>query len=191
MRWVWLVSYGNVQSSPSLSLLQDCWKSHLMSQIHIDRILLCSCPIYGCNARPTRAFFVKAFGEDSDTIVKVSISLCSSLQTSPFLFLSLLQFNKELVRSYVDQSGWLTWCRNPQGCDQFLCKGDGLSMGACHKCGWTSCFSCIFIEVSCLSRWHGLLPMTSLTCRVDDRLTSQPAVRTSGSGWRLEGSTSE
>lgn len=57
------------------------------------------------------------------------------------------QFNKATVRSYVERSGRLTWCRNPQGCDQVLCRGDGMDTGTCSKCYWSSCFSCHFIEV--------------------------------------------
>ena len=52
-----------------------------------------------------------------------------------------------MVRSYVQTSGWLTWCRNPQGCDQVLRRGDGINNGTCSKCSWSSCFSCTFIEV--------------------------------------------
>ena len=59
----------------------------------------------------------------------------------------ILQFSKAIVRSYVERSGRLTWCRNPQGCDQVLCRGDGMDTGSCSKCLWSSCFSCHFIEV--------------------------------------------
>ena len=69
-----LVIYCDTAMSLSLSLslsLQSCWKSHLVVQMSINKALLCSCPIYGCHARPTRAFFVSVFGEDSETIAKV------------------------------------------------------------------------------------------------------------------------
>lgn len=41
----------------------------------------------------------------------------------------------------------LTWCTNPQGCDQILCKENTGSMATCSKCCWSSCFSCNFPEV--------------------------------------------
>ena len=63
------------------------------------------------------------------------------------LSLSSLKFNMAVVRSYVEGSGRLTWCRNPQGCDQVLCKGDGIDSGTCQKCQWSSCFSCSHSEV--------------------------------------------
>ena len=57
------------------------------------------------------------------------------------------QFNRALLHSYVEQSGHLMWCCNPQGCDQVLCQGGGMNGGTCGKCQWSSCFSCHFTEV--------------------------------------------
>ena len=61
----------------------------------------------------------------------------------------LLKFNMAVVRSYVEGSGHLMWCCNPQGCGQVLCKGDGINSGTCQKCQWSSCFSCSHTEVMC------------------------------------------
>lgn len=59
----------------------------------------------------------------------------------------LIQYEKALLRGYVECCSNLTWCTNPQGCDQILCK-EGLCYGeACSKCSWISCFSCNFPEV--------------------------------------------
>ena len=59
-----------------------------------------------------------------------------------------MKFDKAVIRSYVQTNGLLTWCRNPQGCDMILSRGDSLNSGTCIKCNWSSCFSCTFIEVS-------------------------------------------
>lgn len=58
------------------------------------------------------------------------------------------QYENALLRGYVECCSNLTWCTNPQGCDQILCKENMGSMGTCSKCGWSSCFSCNFPEVS-------------------------------------------
>lgn len=58
------------------------------------------------------------------------------------------QYENALLRGYVECCSNLTWCTNPQGCDQILCKENMSSMGTCSKCGWSSCFSCNFPEVS-------------------------------------------
>ena len=51
---------------------QTCWQNHLLTQIDLNRALRCSCPVFDCPARPTRSFFVKVFGEDTDPMNKVS-----------------------------------------------------------------------------------------------------------------------
>lgn len=56
---------------PNHTYTQLCWKSHLVAQVHINKALLCSCPIYGCHARPTRSFFIAVFGEESETVDEV------------------------------------------------------------------------------------------------------------------------
>ena len=57
------------------------------------------------------------------------------------------QYEKALLRGYVESCANLTWCTNPQGCDRILCR-QGLGCGTtCSKCGWASCFSCSFPEV--------------------------------------------
>lgn len=57
------------------------------------------------------------------------------------------QYEKALLRGYVESCSNLTWCTNPQGCDRILCR-QGLGCGTtCSKCGWASCFSCSFPEV--------------------------------------------
>ncbi|KAL8185248.1 UNVERIFIED_CONTAM: Cullin-9, partial [Gekko kuhli] len=68
-------------------------------------------------------------------------------------------YEKALLRGYVECCSNLTWCTNPQGCDQILCK-EGLGCGeACSKCSWISCFNCNFPEAhypaSCshMSQW--------------------------------------
>lgn len=57
------------------------------------------------------------------------------------------QYENALLRGYVECCSNLTWCTNPQGCDQILCKENMGSMGTCSKCCWASCFSCNFPEV--------------------------------------------
>lgn len=57
------------------------------------------------------------------------------------------QYEKALLRGYVESCSNLTWCTNPQGCDRVLCR-QGLGCGTtCSKCGWASCFNCSFPEV--------------------------------------------
>lgn len=57
------------------------------------------------------------------------------------------QYEKALLRGYVESCSNLTWCTNPQGCDRILCR-QGLGCGTtCSKCGWASCFNCSFPEV--------------------------------------------
>lgn len=66
--------------------------------------------------------------------------LMAPLSTSP-------QYEKALLRGYVESCSNLTWCTNPQGCDRILCR-QGLGCGTtCSKCGWASCFNCSFPEV--------------------------------------------
>ncbi|XP_075003566.1 cullin-9 isoform X10 [Calonectris borealis] len=69
------------------------------------------------------------------------------------------KYEKALLRGYVECCSNLTWCTNPQGCDQILLK-DGFGYGAaCSKCSWISCFNCNFPEAhypaSCshMSQW--------------------------------------
>ncbi|TSK42124.1 Cullin-9 [Bagarius yarrelli] len=69
------------------------------------------------------------------------------------------RYENALLRGYVECCSNLTWCTNPQGCDQILCKENIGSMGTCSKCCWSSCFSCNFPEAhypaSCshMSQW--------------------------------------
>ena len=91
-----------------------------------------------------------------------------------------LQYSKAVVRSYVERSGRLTWCRNPQGCDQVLCRGDGIDTGTCLKCHWSSCFSCHFSEVglsACLSvSVHLSVCLSVIRLSVSVRLSSYLSV---------------
>lgn len=62
------------------------------------------------------------------------------------------QYEKAVLRGYVESCSNLTWCTNPQGCDRILCR-QGLGCGTtCSKCGWASCFNCSFPEVGVLPR---------------------------------------
>lgn len=78
-------------------------------------------------------------------------------------FSSFDQYGKALVRSYVESSEFITWCRNPTGCDYILCRDDGYKNVTCGQCGWSSCLSCTFTEVSQLSHFIiGLLTKQSV-----------------------------
>ncbi|XP_042179455.1 cullin-9-like isoform X5 [Oncorhynchus tshawytscha] len=69
------------------------------------------------------------------------------------------RYENALLRGYVECCSNLTWCTNPLGCDQILCRENIGSMGTCSKCCWSSCFSCNFPEAhypaSCshMSQW--------------------------------------
>ncbi|KTF79548.1 hypothetical protein cypCar_00022875, partial [Cyprinus carpio] len=72
---------------------------------------------------------------------------------------TIAKYDSALLRGFVECCSNLTWCTNPQGCDQILCKENIGSMGTCSKCCWSSCFSCNFPEAhypaSCshMSQW--------------------------------------
>ncbi|XP_067367208.1 cullin-9 isoform X3 [Channa argus] len=126
---------------PSLSCLhyccRSCWQEYLTARIEQNLVMNCNCPITDCQAQPTSQFFIDIL-TDKDTIAK---------------------YDNALLRVYVECCSNLTWCTNPQGCDQILCKENMGSMGTCSKCCWSSCFSCNFPEAhypaSCshMSQW--------------------------------------
>ncbi|XP_074503316.1 cullin-9 isoform X3 [Sebastes fasciatus] len=126
---------------PSLSCLhyccRSCWQEYLTARIEQNLVMNCNCPITDCQAQPTSLFFLSIL-TDKDTIAK---------------------YENALLRGYVECCSNLTWCTNPQGCDQILCKENMGSMGTCSRCCWSSCFSCNFPEAhypaSCshMSQW--------------------------------------
>ncbi|KAI1229470.1 Cullin-9, partial [Lamprotornis superbus] len=116
---------------------KPCWREYLTTRIEQNMVVNCTCPISECCAQPTTAFIY---------------SIVSSQEI-------IAKYEKALLRRYVECCSNLTWCTNPQGCDQILLK-DGLGYGAaCSKCSWISCFNCSFPEAhypaSCshMSRW--------------------------------------
>ncbi|XP_076831652.1 cullin-9 isoform X2 [Brachyhypopomus gauderio] len=115
---------------------RSCWQEYLTTRIEQNLVMNCDCPIIDCRAQPTSQFFYNIL--DKDTIAK---------------------YENALLRGYVECCSNLTWCTNPQGCDQILCKENIGSMGTCSKCCWSSCFSCNFPEAhypaSCshMSQW--------------------------------------
>ncbi|XP_015475899.1 cullin-9-like [Parus major] len=116
---------------------KPCWREYLTTRIEQNMVVNCTCPISECRAQPTTAFIY--FIVSSQEIIA--------------------KYEKALLRHYVECCSNLTWCTNPQGCDQILLK-DGLGYGAaCSKCSWISCFNCNFPEAhypaSCshMSRW--------------------------------------
>ncbi|XP_030917804.1 cullin-9-like [Geospiza fortis] len=116
---------------------KPCWREYLTTRIEQNMVVNCTCPISECRAQPTTAFIY---------------SIVSSEEI-------IAKYEQALLRRYVECCSNLTWCTNPQGCDQILLK-DGLGYGAaCSKCSWISCFNCNFPEAhypaSCshMSRW--------------------------------------
>ncbi|XP_057876139.1 cullin-9-like isoform X2 [Melospiza georgiana] len=116
---------------------KPCWREYLTTRIEQNMVVNCTCPISECQAQPTTAFIY---------------SIVSSEEI-------IAKYEKALLRRYVECCSNLTWCTNPQGCDQILLK-DGLGYGAaCSKCSWISCFNCNFPEAhypaSCshMSQW--------------------------------------
>ncbi|XP_010169490.1 cullin-9 [Antrostomus carolinensis] len=116
---------------------KPCWSEYLTTRIEQNMIVNCTCPISECRAQPTAAFIY---------------SIVSSKEI-------IAKYEKALLRGYVECCSNLTWCTNPQGCDQILLK-DGLGYGAaCSKCSWISCFNCNFPEAhypancSHMSQW--------------------------------------
>jgi len=87
-----------------------------------------TCPTPNCRQPITRAAFQQLLNADA-----------------------MGQYELAVVKSYVEMSKWFTWCRNPQGCDMALRKGDGNKSGTCSKCHWSSCFTCTFTEVTIYS----------------------------------------
>ncbi|XP_077960477.1 cullin-9 isoform X1 [Gasterosteus aculeatus] len=126
---------------PSLSCMhyccRPCWQEYLTARIEQNLVMNCNCPIPHCQAQPTSLFFLSVL-TDKDTVAK---------------------YESALLRGYVECCSNLTWCTNPQGCDQILSKENMGSMGTCSKCCWSSCFSCNFPEAhypaSCshMSQW--------------------------------------
>ncbi|TRY95392.1 hypothetical protein DNTS_010961 [Danionella cerebrum] len=116
---------------------RSCWQEYLTARIEQNLVMSCDCPITDCRAQPTSKFFHNIL-TDKDTIAK---------------------YENALLRGFVECCSNLTWCTNPQGCDQILCKENMGSMGTCSKCCWSSCFSCNFPEAhypaSCshMSQW--------------------------------------
>ncbi|KAM4681472.1 LOW QUALITY PROTEIN: cullin-9 [Amazona ochrocephala] len=116
---------------------KPCWNEYLTTRIEQNMVVNCTCPISDCHAQPTTAFI-------------------SSIVSSGEI---IAKYEKALLRGYVECCSNLTWCTNPQGCDQILLK-DGFGYGAaCSKCSWISCFNCNFPEAhypaSCshMSQW--------------------------------------
>ncbi|XP_069464981.1 cullin-9 isoform X2 [Ambystoma mexicanum] len=116
---------------------KSCWNEYLTTRIEQNLVLNCTCPTADCPAQPTSEF-IRAIILSKEIIEK---------------------YEKALLRGYVECCSNLTWCTNPQGCDQILCK-EGLGSGeACSKCSWLSCFNCNFPEAhypaSCshMSQW--------------------------------------
>uniref|UniRef100_A0A3Q0R3E8 Cullin 9 n=1 Tax=Amphilophus citrinellus TaxID=61819 RepID=A0A3Q0R3E8_AMPCI len=132
---------SSMEPVPSLSCMhyccQSCWQEYLTARIEQNLVMNCNCPITDCQAQPTSQFFLNIL-TDKDTIAK---------------------YENALLRGYVECCSNLTWCTNPQGCDQILCKENTGSMATCSKCCWSSCFSCNFPEAhypaSCshMSQW--------------------------------------
>ncbi|CAM5103994.1 unnamed protein product [Eretmochelys imbricata] len=116
---------------------KSCWNKYLTTCIEQNLVQNCTCPIPDCPAQPTTDF-IRSIISSQEVIAK---------------------YEKALLRGYVECCSNLTWCTNPQGCDQVLCK-EGLGCGeACSKCCWISCFNCNFPEAhypaSCshMSQW--------------------------------------
>ncbi|XP_041922384.1 cullin-9 isoform X3 [Alosa sapidissima] len=132
---------GGAEPAPTLCCnhycCRSCWQEYLTARIEQNLVMNCNCPITDCRAQPTAQFFYNIL-TDKDTISK---------------------YESALLRGYVECCSNLTWCTNPQGCDQILCKENIGSMGTCSKCCWSSCFSCNFPEAhypaSCshMSQW--------------------------------------
>uniref|UniRef100_W5L7X9 Cullin 9 n=1 Tax=Astyanax mexicanus TaxID=7994 RepID=W5L7X9_ASTMX len=132
---------GDAESESKLCCMhyccKSCWQEYLTARIEQNLVMNCNCPITDCRAQPTSQFFYNIL-TDKDTIAK---------------------YENALLRAYVECCSNLTWCTNPQGCDQILCKENIGSMGTCSKCCWSSCFSCNFPEAhypaSCshMSQW--------------------------------------
>ncbi|XP_062319750.1 cullin-9 isoform X1 [Osmerus eperlanus] len=132
---------GDTEAAPTLCCMhyccKSCWQEYLTARIEQNLVMNCNCPITDCRAQPTSQFFFSIL-TDKDTISK---------------------YENALLRGYVECCSNLTWCTNPQGCDQILCKENIGSMGTCSKCCWSSCFSCNFPEAhypaSCshMSQW--------------------------------------
>ncbi|XP_077469902.1 cullin-9 isoform X2 [Stigmatopora argus] len=138
---VCLVLGGDEDPPPSLACghycCRSCWREYLSARIEQNLVSNCNCPIPDCRAQPTPRFFL-AIVADKDTLAK---------------------YEKARLRGYVESCSNLTWCTNPQGCDQILCKENMGDTGTCSKCGWSSCFTCNFPEAhypaSCghMSQW--------------------------------------
>ncbi|KAM9803935.1 LOW QUALITY PROTEIN: cullin-9 [Neosynchiropus ocellatus] len=132
---------GAAEPAPALSCLhyccKSCWQEYLSARIEQNLVMNCKCPITDCQARPTSHFFFRVL-TDGEVVLK---------------------YKAALLRSYVDSCSNLTWCTNPQGCDQILCQENMSNMGTCSKCCWSTCFSCNFPEAhypaSCghMSQW--------------------------------------
>uniref|UniRef100_A0A8C7LPC5 Cullin-9 n=1 Tax=Oncorhynchus kisutch TaxID=8019 RepID=A0A8C7LPC5_ONCKI len=132
---------GEAEPAPTLCCMhyccRSCWQEYLTARIEQNLVMNCNCPITDCRAQPTSQFFFNIL-TDKDTIAK---------------------YENALLRGYVECCSNLTWCTNPLGCDQILCKENIGSMGTCSKCCWSSCFSCNFPEAhypaSCshMSQW--------------------------------------
>ncbi|XP_061693307.1 cullin-9 [Syngnathoides biaculeatus] len=126
---------------PSLSCThyccRSCWREYLNARVEQNLVTGCNCPIPDCQAQPTSRFFLDIV-TDGDTVAK---------------------YEKARLRGFVESCSNLTWCTNPQGCDQILCKENMGSMATCSKCCWSSCFNCNFPEAhypaSCghMSQW--------------------------------------
>ncbi|XP_032876612.1 cullin-9 isoform X2 [Amblyraja radiata] len=129
------------ESAPTLCCThyccKSCWREYLITRIEQNLVQNCTCPISDCPAQPTNEFIYSIIC-DGEIAAK---------------------YSKTLLRGYVECCSNLTWCTNPQGCDQILCKEGIGSIGTCSKCCWSSCFTCNFPEAhypaSCshMSQW--------------------------------------
>uniref|UniRef100_A0A665X206 Cullin 7 n=1 Tax=Echeneis naucrates TaxID=173247 RepID=A0A665X206_ECHNA len=127
-----------IELVPSLSCMhyccRSCWQEYLTARIEQNLVMNCNCPITDCQAQPTSQFFLNIL-TDKDTIAK---------------------YENALLRGYVECCSNLTWCTNPQGCDQILCKENMGSMGTCSKCCWSSVFhSSLLQHMTCAKCNHG------------------------------------
>ena len=104
---------------------QNCWEGHIAIQVELNQVLSSTCPVPKCPAQLHPQFILLALGKENSTFKK---------------------YEQAVIRSYVEESKKLTWCRNPQGCDQILVHSGIADIGTCTKCEWTSCFLCTFGE---------------------------------------------
>ena len=116
---------GKAESIVNFFSSQNCWEGHIAIQVELNQVLSSTCPVPKCPAQLHPQFILLALGKENSTFKK---------------------YEQAVIRSYVEESKKLTWCRNPQGCDQILVHSGIADIGTCTKCEWTSCFLCTFGE---------------------------------------------